>query len=616
MKRALLSSVLIWIPLCLISDLSAANGNDPCPTSSVLSEMRSYYPLPISASPDGKRILARAKPEGSSDSGLIVTDAQTQKVIRTLKWSDPMVHVLWLSSHFLSFFSQEAGNNLRHLIIWSLDDGTTREIPTPVTFNQPHALWSPDGSRLAFSQETKAIVIVSSTGSAKPIIYTGKFATFAWSSDSAQLALVPDDESHEILVVDGSSLRVVQRFSTKTPGRLVDVAWQPRKNMLLLLQHKDGSRYLVDYDVSKSAERILFSWNFDMRGPAWLPPGQGYIFPRALDATGDLFVGSDQDGIQPRRLPLDGISDFRGILPEGKNLLVTHRSAGPVEILKVPLDGNKPEVLATANLSGVTTVIPEKLFISSFDGMKIPLLVWRSPNTNQKSRAVVIRVHGNLHGAEAPVWQEDIQMYLKHGVDFIGVNYRGSSGYGSAFQQAGDDEQRARDVLAACEYAHSVLGIPYDRIVVLGHSSGATIAVGTALLQPSHMGVLVIASLPGPPRGWQSFGFNKRGELQVLALHGENDRLVPPIFAQRFIESAFGPDALAPLDKHWYVLKDEDHVLHLDSSWATVHSVILRQLGLITCGDSGSAIPPLRSSPSMSPERQPKEFEMVAVIRF
>jgi dipeptidyl aminopeptidase/acylaminoacyl peptidase len=540
----------------------------------------------VSASPDGKRILSRAKPEGASDTGLVVIDSQTQKVTQTLKWSDPMIHVLWRpDGQSVSFFSQEAGTNIRHLIVWNLDDGTTREIPTPITFNQPHVLWSPDGTRIAFSQETKAIAIVSASGASQPIVYPGKFAIFAWDGDSTSLALVPDDESHQILVVDSSSPRLVQRISTNISGKIVDVAWQPRKNMLLLIEHKDGSRYLVDYEIAKSRESVLFSWNLDMRSPAWLPPGQGYIFQRLQNGTGDLFIGSEQDGVEPRRLPLDGISDFRGVLADGKTIVVTHRSVGPVEILKVPLGASKPEVLATANLSVLGTVSPEQIFVTSFDGVKVPLLVWRSHNGDQKSRAVVVRVHGNLHGAEDPVWQEDIQMYLKHGVDFIGVNYRGSSGYGGAFEKAGTDEQRARDVLAACDYANSVLGIPYERVVVLGHSNGATIALAAGLLQPSHMGVLVIGSLPGPPRGWQGFGFKKRGELQVLALHGENDRIVPPIVAQRFIEKAFGPDVLDPLDKHWFVLKDEDHVLHLESSWAVVHSMILRQLGLITCGE-------------------------------
>src|SRR6266571_5188865 len=105
------ASLLCWTTVGLRAD-----GNDPCSTPAILSEMRSYYPVPISASPDGKLILARAKPEGQTDSGLVVIDSQNQKVIRSLKWSDPMIHILWRADgQSVSFFSQEKGTNLRHL---------------------------------------------------------------------------------------------------------------------------------------------------------------------------------------------------------------------------------------------------------------------------------------------------------------------------------------------------------------------------------------------------------------------------------------------------------------------------------------------------------------------
>jgi len=76
---------------------------------------------------------------------------------------------------------------------------------------------------------------------------------------------------------------------------------------------------------------------------------------------------------------------------------------------------------------------------------------------------------------------------------------RGSSGYGSAFERAGNDEQRARDVVAASDYAHSVLGGWYDRIVVLGHSYGATIALAAGL--PDHMGIFGSGFLAGLAAG-------------------------------------------------------------------------------------------------------------------
>src|SRR5258706_5604726 len=79
------------VSACANADEPQGN-NDPCPNSPVLDEMRSYYPVPISASPDGKLILARAQPEGSKGNRLVGLDCQNRGIIRTLKSFDPLIH--------------------------------------------------------------------------------------------------------------------------------------------------------------------------------------------------------------------------------------------------------------------------------------------------------------------------------------------------------------------------------------------------------------------------------------------------------------------------------------------------------------------------------------------
>jgi dipeptidyl aminopeptidase/acylaminoacyl peptidase len=557
--------------------VESAAADDSYLSAKILCEMKSYYPVPISTSQDASRVVERARPEKSNEEVLVVLDVATGKTQRSLKWANSIVHVHWRDAHSISFFSQDPTSNVRRLFVWNLDDGKTTEIPVPLTFNQPHVLWSPDGAKLAFSRETKSVVIVEDKGRGDPIEYDGKIATFAWSSDSRNLALVPDDNSHQILVLDASSGQVTQRITTLALGKVVDVSWHPRADMLVLLQHDDDSRSLLELDV-KGHESILLSSKSDLRAPSWLPRGHGYIFQRFENGAGALFVSQDGGDTPPRRLPLDGVTDFQGFLPGGKTIVAMHRSDGPPELLQVPLDGGTSKVLAAADLSVLPKVRPEEVYVSSFDGMKIPLWVWRSPYGKETSRAAVVRVHGNLHGAESPVWQEEIQMYLKHGVDFIGVNYRGSSGYGSTFEAAGNDFERSWDVAAACKYAHSSLAVSYDRVVLLGHSTGAALALGAGLIEGDHIGTLVLVSLPGMPRGWQTYMRSNHRPLYVLAVHGEKDRLVPPAVAKALIENAFGPGVLIPLSEHWSVLKDEDHVLHLDRSWAVLHSLILRKL--------------------------------------
>jgi dipeptidyl aminopeptidase/acylaminoacyl peptidase len=592
-QHSLLTSLSICFSLCLVlrpvasaqlDNVGATRGEEICGSTTVLSEMRSFYPLPISASPDGNRILARAKPEESNANGLVIIDTQTKQITKKLNWPNPMIHMLWRpDGHSISFFSQETETNVRHLIIWNLDDGGTREVPIPTTFAQPHVVWSPDGSRLAFGQETKAVVIVSATVRGDPVIYPGKFSIFAWSSDSESLVLVPDNDSHQVLIVDAPTVHLAKRFTTRNSGKVVDIAWQPRKDMLVLLQQENGSRSLVEVNPSTGEESVLLTSKSDIRTPVWLPVGKGYVFQRLEDGSGGLYIGPERKGPLPQRVDLDGITDYRGILSNENAIVVAHRSTGPMELLKVSLGGKTREVLASADFSVLPAVSPDQVFISSSDGLQIPILVWHSPYRNSGSAAVVVRAHGNIHGAEVPVWQEEIQMYLKHGVDFIGVNYRGSSGYGTEFEKAGNDRDRSLDIAAACEYAHSILGITYERIVLLGHSDGATLAVGAGLLEPRRIGTLAIVSLPALPRAWQTYKSADYRQMQLLDFHGSNDRLVSPAIGLGLIQEAFGRDILSPLNKHWFVLAGEDHVLHLDNSWAIVHSMILRRLGLIFC---------------------------------
>lgn len=558
--------------------------DDPCSSDAILSEMFSYYPVPIGISPDGKRVLERARPVGSNHATLLVLDVGTNRVLRTLTWKESMAHILWRPDGWTISFSQDTATNRRRLFLWNLRDGTTKIVKTPQTSNQPLVLWSPDGTKLAFGQEFKATVIVSADGSNPPVTYGGQYSMFAWSVDSRELALAPDDESHQVFIADALSSQLIRRITLHNVGKVLDVAWQPRADLLILIEAKDGMRYLESYDIAKDDERVMFSEKADLRSPAWLPPGYGFLFQKYQDGIEDLYMSPEIPGGTLRRLVPDGTSNYLGLLAGGKTIAVTHRGQEAMQILKVSLDEPSSQVLASAHLSALGSVAPHRVYVTSFDGKKVPILVWRSPFGRPGSRSVVVRVHANLHGVETPLWQEDVQIYLKHGVDFIGVNYRGTPGYGNAFEGAEDSQGRSRDVLAACDYARTALNIPVDRIVLLGHSDGAKIALGAALIAPRSVGILALVSLPGLPKDWTTYGHpGQEPPHIVLALHGEKDQLLSPERARTLIEKALGLGALSPNSERWRVIPNEDHVLHLDQSWAFVHSTVMHELHLVSC---------------------------------
>jgi dipeptidyl aminopeptidase/acylaminoacyl peptidase len=565
--------------LCaVISHAGVDVGRDrACSTSTVLRELNSYYPTPISVSRDGRIVLERAQTQTPDRSTLIAVDAHMGKVIARLEWDAQITHALWRpDSRFVSFFSQEKETNVRRLILWNVDHDQTTVISTPPAVNQPLVRWSPDGSKLAFSEGGQALVIVNVEGGHKAIVYAGPFAMFDWSADSRHLALAPDNESRQVLIVSADSQEISERIDTS--GRVSDLAWEPRKNILMLIQQKDGSRSFIEYDRLKRTERILFSADSGIRSPVWLERNHGYLFQWSRFGTEGLFLGSEKKGTLPKCLISNGTSRFVERLSADDRIAIAHRSETSVELLSVNVESLNQKIIAAANVSALGRTVPQRATVTSSDGTKIPILFWRSPNKRTGSRALVIRVRATPHDADSSMWQEDIQMYLKHGMDFMSVNYRGSTGYGTHFEEAGGQKERSQDVLAACEYAHSTLGVPYERIALLGHSNGATIALGAALISPRHMGFLFLASLPGLPKDWQTYGNAQGRRPFVIAFHGEKDTILSPSAAHRLIERVFGPGVLDPTS-NWHVIADEDHVLHLPSSWAYVHSSLLQIVG-------------------------------------
>lgn len=566
---------LTWITL--FESCENESNSEASLTEKVLLELTSHYPSPINASADGTMVLVRSRPESDSVEGLAVIETSTGKTVRSLQWPEQMTHTLWRDGRSVSFFSQNPVTNARRLILWDVVEGRTRDIPIPLTFNQPNAIWSPDGSRLAFNRDGNELVLVTVAEAKGPTEYAGKITTFAWSDDSRRIAVVPDDNSRHILVIDAASGNVVRVITPMALGRIMDVTWQPGRSMIVLIKNEESSSLIKVR--GEHQESLLITSKADIRSPAWLSARRGYVFRSSDSGGGDLLIGQEHGKPSPRKLPLTGI-DFRGSLPGGRAIIVMHRADGPPELLRVPLDGGKQTVLAASHSSLLPKVVPQQVQVDSFDGLKVPILVWRSPFRKEKYPTAVIRVHSSLHGAETPAWQADIQMYLKSGADFIGINYRGSSGYGSVYESLGNDAERGRDILAACEYTHAKLGVPYSRIVVLGHSTGAMLALGAALIRPDRMGLLVLVSLPALPRLGQTLLAPRRDSLYVLALHGGNDRILAPTVAKELIERTLGPNSLTPNGRHWRVLPGEDHVLHLERSWALVHSVLLRTVGL------------------------------------
>jgi dipeptidyl aminopeptidase/acylaminoacyl peptidase len=150
------------------------------------------------------------------------------------------------------------------------------------------------------------------------------------------------------------------------------------------------------------------------------------------------------------------------------------------------------------------------------DGMIIPNVLWK-PHQASAARKVpaLVWVHGGPGGQTQPAYSATIQYLVNHGYAVLGINNRGSSGYGKTFVAA-DDKKHGREPLWDCvdakKYLRSLDYVDADRIGIIGGSYGGYMVLAALAFQPDEFKVGVdlfgvanwIRTLESIPSWWEA----------------------------------------------------------------------------------------------------------------
>jgi dipeptidyl aminopeptidase/acylaminoacyl peptidase len=171
------------------------------------------------------------------------------------------------------------------------------------------------------------------------------------------------------------------------------------------------------------------------------------------------------------------------------------------------------------------------------DGMTVPNTLWKPHQATASSKApALVWVHGGPGGQTTPAYSAVIQYLANHGYVVLGINNRGSSGYGKTFFAA-DDKKHGREPLWDCvdgkNYLQSLDYIDPERIGIIGGSYGGYMVLAALAFQPNEFKVGVdifgvanwIRTLESMPTWW---------EAQRTALYAE---LGDPVKDRQMLES-------------------------------------------------------------------------------
>jgi dipeptidyl aminopeptidase/acylaminoacyl peptidase len=178
----------------------------------------------------------------------------------------------------------------------------------------------------------------------------------------------------------------------------------------------------------------------------------------------------------------------------------------------------------------------------SFDGMEIPNILYKPHQATAEHKApAIIWVHGGPGGQTRKGYSALMQYLANHGYVVLGINNRGSSGYGKTFFTA-DDQKHGKEPLLDCIEAKKYLAsLPYvdgSRIGIAGGSYGGYMTLAALAFHPDVFNVGVdifgvsnwLRTLKSVPPYWESFRQALYQEMGDPEKHEQMLKDISPLF--------------------------------------------------------------------------------------
>jgi len=277
---------------------------------------------------------------------------------------------------------------------------------------------------------------------------------------------------------------------------------------------------------------------------------------------------------------------------DGKRLILRVSSdINPGEYYLYNTETNKADFL-WANYSWIdprTLASVKPISLNARDGQELHGYLTVPKEGNKNNNALVVLPHGGPHGVrDYPKYDSEVQLLANRGYSVLQINFRGSDGYGTSFEQAGYrnwGKVMVDDVIDATHWAIEKGVADKDRVCIYGASYGGYSALMSAVKAPDlykcaigYVGVYDLEAMK--VKGDIPIGFRGRNYLErvlgsdsedlkaqsplthaakirakVMLIHGDEDIRVPSYHAKKMrtaLKKANNP-------AEWLYLADAGH---------------------------------------------------------
>jgi dipeptidyl aminopeptidase/acylaminoacyl peptidase len=429
------------------------------------------------------------------------------------------------------FTRDQGGNELNHLYVRT-PDGQERDLTPGAKLKAQFAGWVPDGSAFYVGTNERDpryfdLYRYDAKSYERTLFYKNEQGYFpgAVSDDGKWIALtkVNTTSDSDIYVWSVDAKEATHISAHKGVASYSPAAFHRASTHLYYLTD-DGSEFarLRRYDLAKKAHEDVQKADWDIVFTSFSKTGRYRV--TGVNEDGRVAVTIlDTKTNTPVKLPpipdggaLGGVTIGPGEKriafyvngDRAPNNLYVHDFAGTA--LTRLTNSMNPEIDAR------DLVDSQVVRFKSFDGMVVPSIFYKPHSaTPQRKAPALVWVHGGPGGQTTKGYSAVIQYLANHGYVVLGINNRGSSGYGKTFFAA-DDQKHGKEPLWDCVEGKKYLAsLPYvdpNRIGIIGGSYGGYMVLAALAYKPEEFAVGVdifgvanwLRTLESIPSWWEA----------------------------------------------------------------------------------------------------------------
>ena len=417
------------------------------------------------------------------------------------------------------------------------------------------AVWSPDGSRIAYAANGR-VKVAPATGGPSTDVDEGGAPVWAddrrllitvehegprlalvdadgpWprplddgGGDCSQVVVSPDRRSAAYTFAPDSDLnrsdiRIVDleagdgRSITGLPGyHDHSPAFSPDGVLVVFASERSGWNELYVVASNGSGQRQLTFDEHDFSEPRWNQNGDRIAAVRTRAGVSDLVTVDPVTG-EVTTVAAGGIWATPSWTTDGRIVATFESHDTPPRLCVVDRDGTVTVLIdgAPAPVTAAPYVTPKAVTFRSLDGVDIPGFLFKPAAAADRPVPVIIYPHGGPTSYYGDEWDGIAQYFLDKGYAWFAINFRGSTSYGVAFERSNHGVWGTADTddcLASADYLRNLDWIDPRRIAIFGASYGSYLA---------------LASLVRDEGDRFACGVAKYGDCDILTSWAQGDR--------------------------------------------------------------------------------------------